>query len=203
MNLSSIYFKNKMQFDFQFGKCFICNDDCDMNQACGPCMRKLSCGEVVASVIPTDTQEPICSYCENITHMIEGRYDFGIRYCLNHKTQAQNDMRKYLIKKQLVFPDDIKESFPDVYSFLNSGIPLRRTNGNLDVNWKLDKQKMISKNDEFGWVMCFYKLDRNSNKIVKNIPVSILMDDIAYSSYFKLLIKTLLKRLENGFYNLY
>ena len=202
MNLDYNLNLNKMQFDFQFGKCFICNDDCDMNQACGPCMRKLSCGEVVASVIPTNTPEPICSYCENITHMIEGRYDFGIRYCLKHKNQAQNDMRKYLIKKQLVFPDDIKESFPDVYSVLNNGIPLRRTNGKLDNNWKLDKEKMISKNDEFGWVICFYKLDNRLNKIVKNIPLSIFIDDIAYSICFKLLVQSLLNRLEKGFYNI-
>lgn len=189
-----------MQFDFQFGKCFICNDDCGMNQACGQCMRKLSFGDVVASVIPTDINDPVCSYCENVTSLIEGRYDFGIRYCLNHKTQAKKDMKKYLIEKQLVFSDDLKESFGDLYSIFNSGIPLRRTNGKLDNNWKLDKQKMISKNDEFGWVICFYKLDRNSNKIVKNIPLSIFIDDLAYSVYFKLLIKRLLTRLEKGFY---
>lgn len=202
MNLDFYLFKNKMQFDFQFGKCFICNDDCDMNQACSQCMRKLSYGEIIASVIPSNTTEPVCSYCENITPLIEGRYEFGIRYCLNHKTQAQNDMKKYLIQKQLVFSDDIKESFPDVYSILNNGIPLRRTNGKLDINWKLDKQKMIAKNDEFGWVLCFYKLDHSSNKIVKNIPLSILIDDIAYSNYFKILVKKLLNRLEKGFYNL-
>ena len=189
-----------MQFDFQFGKCFICNDDCDMNQACGPCMRKLSCGEIVASVIPTNISDHVCSYCENITHLIEGRHEFGIRYCLNHKTQAQKDMKKYLIEKQLVFSDDLKESFSDLYSIFNSGISLRRTNGKLDNNWKIDKQKMISKNDEFGWVICFYKLDRDSNKIVKNIPLSIFIDDIAYSGCFKLLIKRLLNRLEKGFY---
>ena len=101
-----------------------------------------------------------------------------------------------------VFVEDVRIKFPDVYSALNTGIPLRRTNGNLDSNWKLDKQKMISKNDEFGWVVCFYKLDRSLNKIVKNIPLSIFIEDIAYSAYFKLLIKKLLFSLEKGFYNL-
>ena len=191
-----------MQFDFQFGKCFICNDDCGMEQACGQCMRQLSCGEVVAPVIPTNTTEPVCSYCNNITPLIEGRYDFGIRYCLNHKNQAQNDMKKYLILKNLVFVEDVRIKFPDVYSALNTGIPIRRTNGNLDSNWKLDKQKMILKN-EFGWVISFYKLDSSLNKIlVKNIPLSIFIEDIAYSTYFKLLIKKLLFSLEKGFYNL-
>ena len=190
-----------MQFDFQFGKCFICYDDCGMNQACGQCMRKLSCGEVLASVIPSNRTEMICSYCENITQLIEGRYDFGIRYCLNHKTLAQNDMKKYLIKKQLVFSEDIKDRFPDLYSILDTGIPIRRTNGKFDNNWKIDKQKMISKNDELGWIICFYKFETSSNKLVKNIPLLFLIDDVAYNVFFKLLLKNLLKVLEKGFYN--
>ena len=189
-----------MQFDFQFGKCFICNDDCGMDQACSQCMRKLSYGEVVASVIPTEVVEPVCSYCNKISPLIEGTYEFGIRYCLNHKTQAKGDMIKYLIAKQLVFCHDIKTMFPEVYSVLINGIPIRRSNGKLDNSWKLDNLKMISKNDEFGWIICFYKLDSSLNKIVKKIPLTMLIEDMAYSAYFKLLLQRLLRRLEKGFY---
>ena len=191
-----------MQFDFQFGKCFICNDDCGMDQACSQCMRKLSYGEVVAPVIPTEVVEPVCSYCNKITPLIEGRYEFGIRYCLNHKTQAQEDMRKYLIVKKLVFSEHIRNRFPEVYSVLMNGIPIRRTNGKLDNGWKLDNQKMISKNDDFGWVICLFKMDSSLNKIVKNIPISMILEDMAYSVYFKLLIQRLLSSLEKGFYNI-
>ena len=117
-----------MQFDFQFGKCFICNDDCGMEQACGQCMRQLSCGEVVAPVIPTNTTEPVCSYCNNITPLIEGRYDFGIRYCLNHKNQAQNDMKKYLILNCEYDNDIINYNGDELLEKINEYICLKNFN---------------------------------------------------------------------------
>jgi len=196
-----------MEYNFQFGKCFICNDDCGTNQSCSSCIRKLSIEEIYLSSKPInqDNSDLSCAYCSNISFFIEGSYELGIRYCIKHKSYALKDMKKWLIQNNYVLLKDIREKYSDLYKILCKGIPLKRSSGKIDYNWKLEKtQNFIVKNNEFGWVIIFSKFENNSSfftkKIVKQIPINFLLNDLEYNIYFKSMIKKLKDKLEFGFY---
>ena len=203
-----------IDIEFEAGKCFICKDDCGLSQACSSCMRKLCQDEIHIPVKPKSYLKSIrenieCAYCPVMTCLIEGVFECGIYYCIDHKKQAQNDMTKWLIKSNSVLIKDIKTRFPDLYRVLENGIPLRRSSGLFDNDWKLDKTNgFLQKDSTVGWVITFYKfkLEHHSyfaQRIVKHIPISILIEEESYSILFKNMLFNLKKRLENGFYNLY
>jgi len=201
-----------IDIEFEVGKCFICKDDCGSSQACSSCMRKLSQDEIHIPVKPKSYSKLVrenieCAYCPVMTSLIEGVFECGIHYCIDHKKQAQNDMIKWLIKSNSVFIKDIKMIFPDLYKVLENGIPLRRSSGLFDSDWKLDKTKVILHKDfNVGWVITFYKFKLEhqnyyANRIVKHIPISILIEEQSYSILFKNMLIKLKKILDNGFYN--
>lgn len=204
-----------MQFDFEFGKCFICKNECDIkSQGCDSCMREISLNETYISVCPKSygDNDFSCGYCQVLTPFIEGHFDIGIRYCLKHKSQAQNDMRKWLIKNNCVFLKDIKLEYRELYKILENGIHIRRSSGTIDNGWKLDKVKSLIKKSNLGWSLTFCKYDIPdsdskspffSNKIFKNIPILFLIDDPSYNRIFKDMLSDLENRLENGFYLIY
>jgi len=200
-----------IDIEFEAGKCFICKDECDTSQCCHSCMRKLSLNETHIPVNPKSyTKDPddySCGYCESKTPLIEGHFDLGIRYCTNHKIHSQIDMKKWLIKNNSVFLQDLKTKHRDLYRILENGIPLRRSSGIIENGWKIDKTKiLITKKKDISWILTFCKFDINnssyfSNKILKNIPISFLLEDPFYIPIFKYMLKELEKKLENGFYN--
>ena len=201
-----------IDIEFEVGKCFICKDDCGSSQACSSCMRKLSQDEIHIPVKPKSYSKSVrenieCAYCPVMTSLIEGVFECGIHYCIDHKKQAKNDMIKWLINSNSVFIKDIKMIFPDLYKVLENGIPLRRSSGLFDSDWKLDKTKVILHKDfNVGWVITFYKfkLEHHSyfaQRIVKHIPISILIEEESYSILFKNMLIKLKKILDNGFYN--
>ena len=197
------------QLDYELGKCFICNDYSGSSQACSSCMRKLTLNETHIPMEPKSYSEEdndSCAYCQTITSFIEGRIDLGIRYCISHKSQAQTDMKTWLIANDCVFMKDVKSLYPELYRILENGIPLRRSTGSFDNDWKLDKTKGIMKKDKIvGWSITFCKFNIVNqsffaNKIIKRIPISIFIDDPSYSIFFRSMMKRFKKNLDKGFY---
>lgn len=197
-----------MEIEFQFGKCFICHNDSGVSQACSSCMRKLTLDETYIPAKPisyVNNTSMDCSYCNTITPFIRGTINFGIRYCLTHKQRAEADMKSWLITNDSVLVGDFKQDYPDLYRILENGIKLRRSDKRVDYNWKLDRQRLIYKHPNFGWIFNFYKYEPciqsnpSGNKITKNIPLAILLTD-DYSIFFKHMITNLVNRLDQGFY---
>jgi hypothetical protein len=200
-----------MEFDFEIGKCFMCKEDCGASQACSSCMRKISLDEIYISVKPKcyskrDSDEE-CAYCNITSPFIEGNLECGIRYCINHKSQAQLDMKSWLITTNSVFIKDIKIRYPELYRILENGIPLTRSTGSFDSDWKLDKTKgIITKDKNVGWIISFCKFNIGNqstfyNKLIKHIPISMFINEPSYNVFFKSMIERLKRRLEKGFYN--
>lgn len=201
-----------MELDFEIGKCFICKDYCGASQACSSCMRKISLDETYESVNPksysSKEDDMICAYCPIKSQFIEGHNDFGVCYCMNHKSQAQLDMKKWLIKTNSVFIKDIKTRYSELYRVFENGIPLRRSTGSFDNGWKMEKTKgLVIKDKNAGWIITFYKFNTQqqsnfcTSKLTKNIPLSNLINEPSYNSFFKNMLKRLEMRLELGFYN--
>jgi hypothetical protein len=201
-----------MEFDYEIGKCFICNDDCGVSQGCKTCMRKLSLNEIYISAQPKSysvENDIYCAYCQCPSSLIEGSFDFGIRYCFDHKIQAQTDMKKWLITNNCILIQDIKERHKDLYRILCNGIPVMRSSGLIDNDWKLDKSKiLVMKDKKVGWVLTFVKFEVSNqsnslftNKITKNIPISFLIDNQIYHIYFNSMLKKMEKSFDIGFYN--
>lgn len=199
-----------MDTEFQFGKCFICNDDSGVSQACSSCMRNLSLDKIHIPAKPKsygNDSDMVCSYCNTATPLVRGTNHFGILYCYRDKDKAEKDMKNWLIFNNSVLSCDLKSEYPDLYRILINGIKLRRSNQMIDYNWKFDNSKRIYKDPIFGWILYFYKYEGESqsnsigNKITKKISILTLLNDDIYGVFFRNMIDKLYTRLENGFYN--
>lgn len=133
-----------------------------------------------------------CFYCketEKIRFICVDRL-FGVKACEEHKEHAEADMQSYMKKNKIIHVKDGIE-IPEVkqlFDFLTDNIKIIRTNGNVDSEWKLNK-------NSYDFVPSFRKVDDDwrfpvikitedeMDFTTKNIRMSSMLDERL--EYFK------------------
>jgi hypothetical protein len=131
---------------------------------------------------------------------------FGINHCEEHTPLADHVIYSYLNKTQAV---RIRETYTHpklqpLFDILRSGISIRRSNGQLDSDWKLkddpyDSPNLIRKqNNE--WRCPMHKI-MEDQMISKAIPLHTLFDDMDPDSEYRKCLATALRALSDGIYS--
>ena len=91
-----------------------------------------------------------CFYCfekdeESSPNPTMIHYNFGLRHCEKHKAAGERDCRAYMYREGMVrFKDAMKhacfQAFVRHLEELPNGFPVRRSNGELQNGWKLQKE---------------------------------------------------------------
>jgi hypothetical protein len=152
-----------------------------------------------------------CAYCKKL--MIEGIHAacvsrlYGIMHCEEHTKNAQRDIHLYMDKRQVVRMRDTYKhpKLKPLFDILRSGVTIRRSNGNLDPEWKIlddpyDSPNIIKKQEE-GW-MCPMKKEMSlENDIHKLVPLESLFAELDPASEQRTHLATALKALSDGIYS--
>jgi len=110
------------------------------------------------AVFPTDTVysrlEPerlvmtrtVCFYCgADHTKMALVHYNFGMKTCDAHHNRGVRDCRAYLHREGLVKTNDAAKNttLSKLFTYLDGGIPIVRSNGKVQEDWVLNMQDGI------------------------------------------------------------
>lgn len=150
-----------------------------------------------------------CAYCKRL--MIQGIHAacvsrlYGIMHCEDHKEVATRDVHSYMDTRQVVrIRDTYKHpKLKPLFDILRSGVSIRRSNGDLDPDWKLlddpyDSMNIIKKQEE-GWMCPMKKEIPLTAEFYKTVPLETLFADM--DSEQRTHLATALKALTDGIYS--
>ncbi len=125
--------------------------------------------------IPRYTHLLKCDFCGETGYNIQIKTDritgLGIPCCQNHVKNAVVSMT-YYFNSNRIYPSFKLENFLGKKNF-----NIRRTNGELENDWKIDENKYIRWDSKLQVIIVPMKINKNDVVLNKNVPLTLLCEE--------------------------